>query len=173
MIYTLRQIFLVSLIGISLTAGSTAFAIMIEPREDPLDPPELIFPNCIIPPGDSVCTAKPSTVTNPVSGQVYDLYNLTTNVTTPNAYIPAAGRTYSYNLSYNPSYTGTAAELKYGDNILYLRKAGSRLNTSTWIASASCATGSIWTDGKCVTPTVCVTGSLWNGTSCVVEATPP
>ena len=107
--------------------------------------------NCIINVGESTCTSTiPASVKNIASGKTYDFYNETTLVTTNNAFTP--NNLYRFSLG-SSSFKGTAAELKYGANILRLRGAGSSSNITNVTATASCASGSSWNG------TVCAAGS--------------
>ncbi|MBU6214283.1 peptidoglycan-binding protein [Patescibacteria group bacterium] len=104
----------------------------------------LAVPNCTIPAGASVCTSKPTSITGYTSGTNYDLYSESTYVTTSNAFNALNG------YSFNPFYGGTAAELRYGSNTLEIRSSGSSTVLAKAVATATCALGTVWTQGFCV-----------------------
>ncbi len=139
MIYTLRRYLLTLFVGVGYLFGNSVFAIAI--GGDPLYPIILSVSSCYISVGSSVCTPISAMLENPVYGKVYSLYNATTKVSTPSAFL--SGNEYEY----TPLKDGTALELKYGSNILQA-KSGSGI-VSEADPSAFCIAGSVWDGAKC------------------------
>lgn len=104
----------------------------------------LAVPSCVISAGASTCTAKPATLTNYTSGGLYDLYNEATGVTTSNAFNSLNA------YAFNPFYSGTAVDLKYGSNTLDVHPGSiASMTLTSTTATASCAAGSSWNGTVC------------------------
>ncbi len=151
MIRIIQKFFLLILLGVFLGQANSAYSLMaVSAISDGGEGgggsggTELSASGCVIALGNSVCTSKSSYVIEPNPRTVYDLYNETTGVKTSRAY----GNTSAF--KYNPTTTGTAADLKYGANTLSLRVSGFSSNVDSIIVNAICASGTSWVKNSCV-----------------------